>query len=368
MVDRGRRDDLGLIAAIAGSVAVHVGGALVLSTLMDRAPGQGIARLSVQRPPEPELGIERSEAVTMTWLGFETPTRHQATKAETAQPLETRAGPVEPSPSPSPSSSPRRQTAASQSPQSTAQDQPPSSFASQAASVQESSPSENKRDGASSRDAEERDSGSGSGPLPPPAVRAEAGPPRGSDQNASGERDADSEQAGESERERQQARSERDGGSATESGTDSKAGSAASESDRSQPRTAAPASGQRPSRDSSPSDRESAPSSTDDPIEFSPGRPVAAEGLEIKTRVPPRHSIVTRLTALARRPVFELSFARDGSVTWVRTVRSSGDPDVDQPWINALYKWKASGEALEALPKDDPDAVIKRRIELVPLQ
>jgi len=124
----------------------------------------------------------------------------------------------------------------------------------------------------------------------------------------------------------------------------------------------------------SPSDRQSPASSLTRPLRVRPGRPVAMQGLTIRTRVPPEFSIPTSLLAAGRRPVYAVSFGADGTVKMVRIARSSGDPNVDEPGRNALYAWTAEGEALEhlprgealdALPPGDPRRFVTVYIELV---
>ncbi len=121
-------------------------------------------------------------------------------------------------------------------------------------------------------------------------------------------------------------------------------------------------------------DRQSPASSRVRPVRVRPGRPVAMQGLTIRTRVPPEFSIPTSLLAAGRRPVYAVSFAADGTVKMVRVVRSSGDPNVDEPGRNALYAWTAEGEALQDLPRgealdgmppDDPRRFVTVYIELV---
>jgi hypothetical protein len=88
------------------------------------------------------------------------------------------------------------------------------------------------------------------------------------------------------------------------------------------------------------------------------GKPLARKGLEIKT-VHPRWSVTTRLTRLPRNPVIMVSFGPDGRVVHAEFVRhqgrlySSGSRDVDEPLLDSVYKWRATGKPLEALgPKD----------------
>jgi len=87
------------------------------------------------------------------------------------------------------------------------------------------------------------------------------------------------------------------------------------------------------------------------------GRPVAAEGLSITT-VRPRFSLYTRLIANPRDPLVEVQFDRHGRVRHARLLQSSGRDDVDRPVLDAIYQWKAKGEAIDALGAADSDAAL----------
>lgn len=113
-------------------------------------------------------------------------------------------------------------------------------------------------------------------------------------------------------------------------------------------------------------DRQSAPSDTDIPLQVKPGKTAAAEGLEIATKIPPRFTIPAEIFSARMKPLFAITFGRDGTVKRVEIVRSSGRTDVDEPWRAALYRWTAKGKALDDLPADDPEASITIRIELLP--
>lgn len=134
---------------------------------------------------------------------------------------------------------------------------------------------------------------------------------------------------------------------------------------------AAPAAGAAPGepKDAIPSEKEASPTSKDKPIDWHPGRPPAAEGLDITT-VNPRFSITTRLAALPRNPVVRIDFRKSGTVARAEFLPglATGYADVDGPLLDALYRWTAKGKALEALPVEDANAVVsfKMRIVLIP--
>lgn len=101
------------------------------------------------------------------------------------------------------------------------------------------------------------------------------------------------------------------------------------------------------------SDRESEATTTKDVIRTFPGRPAAAQGVQIRT-VRPRFSNYTTITAAPRDAIVQIAFGPDGRVVEVTLVRSSGFADVDRPILDAVYNWTASGERIRALPQKPP--------------
>lgn len=101
------------------------------------------------------------------------------------------------------------------------------------------------------------------------------------------------------------------------------------------------------------SDRESDPSSTIDvPREqWRLGKPLAAHGLEIKTRRP-EFTILTTLTAWPRNPTCRIDFDRSGVPKAAQIVRSSGDSRIDADIEACLYRWRATGKPLDPLADD----------------
>ncbi len=98
------------------------------------------------------------------------------------------------------------------------------------------------------------------------------------------------------------------------------------------------------------SDKESEATALKDRVQVRPGQPVAAKGLEIKTRRPV-FSLYTRVTAAPRNAVVRVRFTREGKVASAEMVRSSGVADVDRPILDAVYGWTASGKQLLELPE-----------------
>ncbi len=113
------------------------------------------------------------------------------------------------------------------------------------------------------------------------------------------------------------------------------------------------ADGESPPREGVVADRESpATSRIDVPREqLRPDRPIAREGLEIRPREP-RFLSIERLTASPRNPEVRLVFGRDGVPVDAVLLVPTGDQRIDQAILSSLYRWRASGERLAALPED----------------
>jgi len=110
-----------------------------------------------------------------------------------------------------------------------------------------------------------------------------------------------------------------------------------------------------------PSDRQSPATSIEAPVDVHIGQVAATEGLEIKTRRP-RWTTRTRVIARPRNPVVQISFDAKGRVRKADFVTIKGQrldtgyESVDEPLLSAIYLWTASGARIDELPKDDPDA------------
>ena len=102
------------------------------------------------------------------------------------------------------------------------------------------------------------------------------------------------------------------------------------------------------------SDQESDASSTIEVTmeQLTLGRPLAAQGLQIKPRKPV-FTTLTLLTAVPANPKAELHFRRDGKPARVRLLESSGDSRIDEAVLNSLYRWRAAGKKLRELERDE---------------
>ena len=86
------------------------------------------------------------------------------------------------------------------------------------------------------------------------------------------------------------------------------------------------------------------------------GKPLAAQGLEIRTRKPVFTSLVL-LTAAPANPRVEIRFGRNGVATKPRFLERSGDPRIDEAILNSLYRWRARGKRLAELKGDETVAI-----------
>jgi len=110
------------------------------------------------------------------------------------------------------------------------------------------------------------------------------------------------------------------------------------------------------------SDEESVATAIRNAMEYRPGRPVAREGLQVKT-VLPRWSATTRVVARPENAIVRIEFSRSGRVIMAEFVKHDGKvgtgyKDVDGPLLDAVYRWTAKGKDLEALLGTDPDATL----------
>ncbi|MCA9282159.1 MAG: hypothetical protein H6812_13840 [Phycisphaeraceae bacterium] len=113
-------------------------------------------------------------------------------------------------------------------------------------------------------------------------------------------------------------------------------------------------------------DKESTPVSIAKvPIELRKvGNPLAAAGLEIKT-VRPRFTHYTTLTVSPHDPLIRVEFNRAGKVVSASLLESSGHKDVDNPILDAIYQWTAAGKPLESLNPDSSPATIAIEFRIV---
>jgi hypothetical protein len=122
--------------------------------------------------------------------------------------------------------------------------------------------------------------------------------------------------------------------------------------------------GQSGERPGERSPKEADASSTTPSVEIRPGRPAAAQGLDITTKRP-IFTRLTRVTAYPDNPLLKVTFNRAGIVSKVEIVESSGLADVDGPVVNAIYQWTAKGKTLADLAAGDPSAGITLSVRIL---
>ncbi|HVZ93889.1 MAG TPA: hypothetical protein VG797_05215, partial [Phycisphaerales bacterium] len=105
------------------------------------------------------------------------------------------------------------------------------------------------------------------------------------------------------------------------------------------------------------SDREADFAATKRATTVEAGKPAVAKGLRIKT-VRPVLSRYTRAMSSVDIAIVRLFFNREGKVEKIELIRGTGNRDKDRPLVDALYKWRATGKALENLHTEGhPDLI-----------
>lgn len=261
-----------------------------------------------RRPVEQRLGLEKSRNVTINWLGFEQPTEHSAPEADVEQAELTREPTGTPAETPAPS--PPRETA-QQQPEEPSETKTAHPAATPAAVVEATA-------GAVAA------AGEWLVRLPTEVAKLAAMIDPPAPQPV--EPDAPSEPPTEH-----------------------------------TPTVASPTPSPAPTGDDGLASQKDADATAfEQTLEVRPGQPAAAEGLQINT-VRPRWRYTTLLTASPRNPTVLITFGRDGRVKRAEfavrggKVLHSGERDVDEPLLNAIYQWTAAGKAIEALPEPRPD-------------
>ncbi len=268
--------------------------------------------------PRPSiLGIEKSQAITMTWVGFETPTEHKAEKSEIEQAaLSPEQGQITPTP---PATSQEQKSAQTSTDSHQADKPQPHEIKPQAEpSVITTSLHQPAPDAISVQR----------------ALRTRLRPliavnPENSSQSSSAK-------------------------SASEQSTTPQRASEGQSADTTQTPISGGAARQDPGVKSK---KESIATALKKAIKVEPGKPVAAQGLDITT-VRPRWSDTTRVLASPRNPVVSITFGKNGLVSNAEFMPGldAGGRNLNEPLLNAIYRWKAKGKALDKLAANDPDA------------
>ena len=91
------------------------------------------------------------------------------------------------------------------------------------------------------------------------------------------------------------------------------------------------------------------------------GRPLAGTGLNIRTQRPVFDDKTT-ISAGGTNPIFEIEFDKDGVPQNCVILQSSGTQLIDQPILDCMYRWRASGSQLTDLPEGK---TLKYRIRML---
>lgn len=124
-----------------------------------------------------------------------------------------------------------------------------------------------------------------------------------------------------------------------------------------------------PKKEAIPDDRESDATTTEMTIRQNDlGQVVARQGLRIQTYRPQFDATTRQLELRTRRGrvTAVIRFTKSGSVLLasLKEGTATGVDSIDQPILDSVYRWRASGTDLDALP-NDPQATITVEIQIL---
>ncbi|MBC22693.1 MAG: hypothetical protein CMJ32_02095 [Phycisphaerae bacterium] len=367
------KDGKYLALGIACSLLIHF--AVILPMLILASASQGDSSTLVQYTPEqPEeeekedeeeeitLGIDESEAATLTWIGYEQYQEHMAMLAEQEQaamtlenvPAAEVVGPSTQAPA-----------------QATRMDQGRPLTQAQSAAEAPDQPQEQ----------EEPTNGGATKPalkLPPQAVEptdpdvrkvlpgtSEPAPASTNDGKTEDTSEEAPEEATEPEPAKKQPVEKTDTPSPPadpgDAPSDQPEQPAPPQEPEAEPNEGAPK--EAPPAEGDPSEREADPTSIVDvpPSLWRNGRPLAAHGLTLMTRRP-RFTELTQITTTPTDPVCRIEFRSNGTVSSAKIIQSSGYTRlIDEPVLDSLYNWTARGDQLRTL---GPNQVVRITIRI----
>ena len=375
--------DARLVISLILSVALHAAAAVAIllddshkNTPPTPPPWQHDPENQIEFPPPPppppqhRLGITESRNASVAWIGFDNPTPHAAPQGSVDQAaLELAAATSTPSPTPTPTTPPSEPTPENPQPQDQPEPDPPTP----------ATLATNTEDDAESDQSPQSDRDD---PLLPFAIAADI-------QNNQAEPTTENPiplaiaaAARQLEAAIARARQLPEQNAAEETQQPTTQTAQDSNPNQQQPNptpppqtpptppqpTQPPADGP-PAPNTNPSDRESDPSAIARSFTYQPGRPLAVEGLEIRT-VRPQFDALTRLSGIARNPIVVIGFGRDGRAWDAQITRSSGHNEVDRQIRLTALRWTAAGKALADLPADanpasDQHARLNVQIEII---
>lgn len=101
-------------------------------------------------------------------------------------------------------------------------------------------------------------------------------------------------------------------------------------------------------------------------LDASLGSPVVNQGLRIDT-VRPEWTLATLMTQRPRNPIVSIAFDARGRVTEAVFIdgKNTGIVAVDQPLLDAVYRWTAKGDLIDRLARERPDGVVWVQIRVM---
>ena len=104
-----------------------------------------------------------------------------------------------------------------------------------------------------------------------------------------------------------------------------------------------------------PSDRESVATSTIEvpSATWRLGKPLAAEGLNLKTFRPQIPTLAAAAFRPTAHPLAKIVFLPDGRVDYATFLQGSGDRDLDEYLLDSLHQWRATGRRIDSIEGDE---------------
>ena len=341
-------------AGLFVSIALHAMAALAL--VWTGQPGHDAASIADASRQEPErervqLGIERSSHVTVSWLGFEEPTPHRVPVRAEAEQAALSTAVRGDRRTPERASSAAAAASAASASATEPSLAPPSPVRSSVATPRLDAPSPAIAQREASPESEMLSAAEGRAGERPSEVRPTPEAPEAAETAEA--RNAERSETKSAERDARLDPPEVELPKVEPSEVEP----AEAEADAIEQEATTPADGGAADEDGLPSDREATPASDEEPIVVEPGKPAAAEGVEIRT-VRPEFSATARVffSRYGRREaVVEIAFGPDGRVKSAEFARDEGRslrtgvPEIDRSLLDAVYRWRASGERLDEL-------------------
>lgn len=291
------------------------------------------------RPPEePRLGLDANTPSSLTWVGYEAYEEHLARLAEIEQAAFTQseaggAEPIQPETS----------------------DDPP--MQSEAVPTPTTEPPANER----STEESAAEAARVTAPAPPrlalmPLVRlSDPVMPRPTELDAEGtDGESPPEETSQASDNAQRTEPSRESPAKPDSSPE------ASEAEAREPAPATPPGEPEPGERS---DRESDPTSVIEapPENWRLGKPLASRGVELKPQRPD-FTLLQRLTLSPCSPLVEIRFGADGRPQRAIILESSGSGSVDAAVEASLYRWRATGQTVDALGENQTFDVVIRLV------